>query len=67
MQTKPAGPLLLGFVLRNILTTDDELAATTDSLEKFAEVNGYALGAVYLEESVATLSAFAGLTEAVNR
>jgi hypothetical protein len=66
MQTKSASPLLLGFVLRHLLTTDDDLAATKDRLEQFAEINSYPLGAVYLEESMRTLTAFACLIEAVN-
>jgi hypothetical protein len=66
MQTISAGSLLLGFVLRHLLTDDDELAETKTRLEQFAEGNGYSTDAVYLEESVTTLAAFAGLIEAVN-
>lgn len=66
MQTKSAGSLLRGLVLRHLLTADDGLAEIKDRLEQFAEVNGYSLDAVYLEESVTTLTAFAGLIEAVN-
>lgn len=66
MQTKPARPLLLGFVLRHLLVTVDELAATEDRLEQFADSNGYTLAAIYIEESVTTLAVFKALIEAVN-
>ncbi|TDW21240.1 hypothetical protein [Kribbella kalugense] len=66
MQTKSADPLLLGFVLKHLLTAEDELAEAEACMKRFAEGNGYSLGAVYLEESVRTLTAFTGLIQAVN-
>jgi len=60
-------PLLLGFVLRHLLMTDDELAETKERLEEFAAVEGFAMGSVYVEDTATSPAAFAALVEAVNR
>jgi hypothetical protein len=60
-------PLLLGYVLKHLLMTDDELAGIKDQLEQFAKVEGFAIGTIYTEETETTPAAFEALIEAVNR
>jgi hypothetical protein len=60
-------PLLLGFVLKHLLMTDDGLAGTKERLEKFAAVEGFAMGTIYVEDTATTPAAFEALVEAVNR
>jgi hypothetical protein len=60
-------PLLLGYVLKHLLMTDDELAETKDQLEQFAAVEGYAMGTIYVEDNSTTPAAFEALIDAVNR
>jgi len=60
-------PLLLGFVLKHLLMTDDELVVTKVRLEEFAAVEGFAMGNVYVEDAATTPAAFEALIEAVNR
>jgi hypothetical protein len=60
-------PLLLGYVLKHLLMTNDELAETKERLEQFASVEGFAMGTIYVEGSATTPAAFEALIEAVNR
>jgi hypothetical protein len=60
-------PLLLGFVLKHLLMTDDELTETKERLEQFAAVEGFAMGTIYVEDTATTPAAFEALIEAVNR
>ncbi|MEV6415334.1 hypothetical protein [Kribbella sp. NPDC051718] len=60
-------PLLLGYVLKHLLMTDDELAEIKDQLEQFARVEGYAMGTIYVEDNSTSPAAFEALIEAVNR
>jgi citrate lyase beta subunit len=60
-------PLLLGYVLRPLLLTDDELVATRERLERFAAEEGFAMGTIYVEVAATTPAAFEALVEAVNR
>ncbi|GAB3936229.1 hypothetical protein GCM10029976_047660 [Kribbella albertanoniae] len=60
-------PLLLGYILKHLLMTDGELADTKVQLEEFAEVEGFAMGTIYTEETATTPAAFEALIEAVNR
>jgi hypothetical protein len=60
-------PLLLGYVLRHLLLSDEELAAVKERLERFAAEEGYAMGTVYVEVSARVPAAFEALIEAVNR
>jgi hypothetical protein len=59
--------LLLGYVLKHLLMTDDELAEAKDHLEQFARVEGYAMGTIYVEDNSTTPAAFEALIDAVNR
>ena len=60
-------PLLLGFILKHLLMTDDELAVTRVRLEEFAAVEGFAMGTIYVEDTATSPAAFAALIEAVSR
>jgi hypothetical protein len=60
-------PLLLGFVLKHLLMTDDELAETRERLEEFAAVEGFAMGTIYVEDTAITTAAFEALIDAINR
>jgi hypothetical protein len=60
-------PLLLGYVLKHLLMTDGELADIKDQLEQFAEIEGFAMGTIYTEETETTPAAFEALIAAVNR
>lgn len=59
--TNYARPLVLGFVLKHLLMTDDELAGTRARLEQFATVEGFAMGTVYVEDSATAPAAFEAL------
>jgi hypothetical protein len=65
--TDDTRPLLLGFVLKHLLMTDDELAETKQRLEEFAALEGFAMGTIYVEDTATTPAAFEALIEAVNR
>jgi hypothetical protein len=60
-------PLLLGYVLKHLLMTDDELTETRERLEEFAHTEGFAMGTIYVEDAATTPAAFEALIEAVNR
>jgi hypothetical protein len=60
-------PLLLGYVIKHLLMTDDELSETKDRLEAFAHLEGFAMGTIYVEDSSTSPAAFEALIEAVNR
>jgi hypothetical protein len=60
-------PLLLGFILKHLLMTDDELARTKRRLDEFAAVEGFAMGAIYIEDMATSPAAFAALVDAVVR
>jgi hypothetical protein len=60
-------PLLLGYVRRHLLMTDAELDDTKERLAYFAAVEGFALGAVYVEQLETLPAAFEALVEAVHR
>lgn len=60
-------PLLLGYILKHLLMTDGELADTKVQLEQYAQVEGFAMGTIYTEETETTPAAFEALIAAVNR
>lgn len=60
-------PLLLGYVLKDLLMTDGELADIKDQLEQFANIQGFAMGTIYTEDAATTPAAFEALIAAVNR
>lgn len=60
-------PLLLGYVLRSLLLTDDELTATKQRLERSAAEEGFEIGTIYVEVAASSSAAFEALIDAVNR
>jgi hypothetical protein len=60
-------PLLLGYVLKHLLMTDGELADIKDELEQFANIEGFAMGTIYIEETETSPAAFEALIAAVKR
>src|SRR4051794_32649110 len=60
-------PLLLGYLRKHLLMTDDELYDTEERLEHFARIEGFAMGTIYIEEVETSPAAFEALVEAVNR
>jgi hypothetical protein len=60
-------PLLLGYLRKHLLMTDDELHDTEERLERFARIEGFAMGTIYIEEVETSPAAFEALVEAVNR
>jgi hypothetical protein len=60
-------PLLLAYLRKHLLMSATELADTKGRLVHFAEVEGFALGDVYIEEVETSPAAFEALIEAVNR
>lgn len=60
-------PLLLGYILKHLLMSDGEVADAKAQLEEFAQVEGFAMGTIYVEEAESTPAAFEALIAAVNR
>jgi hypothetical protein len=60
-------PLLLGYLRKQLLTTENELEDTKERLAHFAALEGFAIGTVYVEEAETSPAAFEALIEAVNR
>jgi hypothetical protein len=60
-------PLLLGYVRKHLLMTDGELDDTRERLKHFAQVEGFAMGTVFVEEIETSPAAFEALVEAVSR
>lgn len=60
-------PLLLGYLRKHLLMSDDELDDAKERLEHFAQVEGFAMGTIYVEEVDSAPAAFEALVEAVNR
>ena len=60
-------PLLLGYVRAHLLMTEAELSDTKRALAKFADVEGYTLGTVYVERIDRAPSAFQALMDALQR
>lgn len=65
--TDHSKPLLLGYVRKHLLMSEDELADTKERLAYFASVEGFALGTVYVENVETVPAAFEALLDAVNR
>ncbi|WP_237771236.1 hypothetical protein [Kribbella sp. ALI-6-A] len=60
-------PLLLGYILKHLLMTAGELAKTKDRLGAFAQVDGFTMGTIYVENPDTTPAAFEALVDAVIR
>ncbi|HET6298198.1 MAG TPA: hypothetical protein VFG33_32780 [Kribbella sp.] len=66
MDPDHARPPALGFVLKNLLMTDDELDDATERLASFAEQEGFMLRTIYLEECASSPTAFEALVANIN-
>ena len=60
-------PLLLGYLRKHLLMTDEELDDTKERLAHFAHVEGFAMGLIFIEEVQTAPRAFQALIEAVIR
>ncbi len=58
-------PLLLGYLLRHLLMTEEELYSAKERMEHFAQVEGFAMGTTYVEEIDTSPAAFQALIDAV--
>ena len=61
-----AGLVVPAYVRAHLLMTDDEIAATTDELERCAKKHGYALGQVFVEELGEVSAAFTSVMQVIN-
>lgn len=60
-------PPVVGFILKHLLMTDDEVDEAKCRLERFAKVEGFAMGTIYVEEPETTPAALEALIAAVSR
>jgi hypothetical protein len=60
-------PLLLGYLRKHLLMSETELEDAKERLAYFAEIEGFTMGAIYVEEIATVPSAFEALVEAANR
>jgi hypothetical protein len=60
-------PLLLCYLRKHLLMTETELTDAKERLARFAELEGFALGTVYVELLETVPAAFDALVEAVSR
>jgi hypothetical protein len=67
LMTDATRPLILGYLRKHLLMTEEELADTTERLAHFAQIEGFALGTVYVEQVDTAPAAFQALVEAANR
>ena len=59
--------LLLGYLRRELLVVDSQVTELERQMAKFAEVEGFAMGHVYVEKPESWPAAFEALIESVNR
>lgn len=59
--------LLLGYLHKHLLATQDELAHVQERFEHFARLEGFGLGAVYVEEIETAPAAFETLVHTIDR
>lgn len=60
-------PLLLGYLQRQLLATDDQIDEIKRLFVRFATTEGYSMGSTYVEQASRWPAAFEALIEAVNR
>jgi hypothetical protein len=65
--TNHTKPLLLGYLRMHLLMTEGELAEAKERLERFADLEGFTLGTVYVELVETIPAAFEALVEAIKR
>src|SRR5690242_14974775 len=58
-------PLLLGYVRRHLLMTEDELGAVKERLNHFAATEGFAMGTIFVERRESAPGAFEALVQAI--
>jgi hypothetical protein len=60
-------PLLLGYVRRDLLVTDDQVDQLEREMAKFAQAEGFSMGFTYIEKAGTWPAAFDALMQSVNR
>ncbi|MFB6724822.1 hypothetical protein ACFCV3_31890 [Kribbella sp. NPDC056345] len=60
-------PLLLGYARRDLYPSDEHVERLKDELQKFAAVEGFAMGSIYVERRATAPAAFNALVESLNR
>lgn len=60
-------PLLLGYLQRQLLVTEDQVETVKRELASFAHAEGFSMGFTYVEQPGTWPAAFEALIEAVNR
>jgi hypothetical protein len=60
-------PVLLGYLRKHLLMSETELEDAKERLAYFAEIEGFTMGAIYVEEIATVSAAFEALVDAVNR
>jgi hypothetical protein len=60
-------PLLIGYLQRQLLVTDDQVDGVKRQFADFARVEGYSMGFTYVERPGSWPAAFEALIEAVRR
>ena len=58
-------PLVLGYIRQHLLMTDDELDHVKSGLVRFAAVEGFTLGTVFVEQCESIPAAFEALVQAI--
>lgn len=56
-------PLLVGYIRRGLLSSEDEIAQLESEMAMFARLEGYSMGYNYVENSDRTFAALAALVE----
>lgn len=64
--TNHTPPLVLGYLRKHLLMTEDELDDIRERLAYFAREEGFAMGTVYVEEIETSPAAFEALVNAAN-
>lgn len=60
-------PLLLGYLHRGLMVTEDQVEAGKQELAMFAWAEGFSMGVIFVEHAGIWPAAFEALIEAVNR
>ena len=60
-------PLLLGYARRDLYLSAQHVTALKRELSRFAQLEGFAMGSIYLEYPETTPAAFQALVDSVNR
>ncbi|MER7244905.1 hypothetical protein [Kribbella sp. NPDC000426] len=65
--TDYASPLLLGYARRDLYLSDPHIEQMKQDLKALADLEGYTMGPVYVEDPASAPAAFDALVEAVKR